>query len=140
MAFGRANVRAGAPRTRRRVALAAALTACVAATLALGPAAPAGAAPQSTSATKPVDCVDPDVPAWWHDTVANSIAISKGLPESWASSRFLPRIVCWQGTNYDRDFRARNGPLHVWHGIFAMTIEELETMQRSEERRVGKEV
>jgi len=36
---------------------------CVAATLALGPAAPAGAASQSASATKPADCVDPDVPA-----------------------------------------------------------------------------
>src|SRR5690242_3703271 len=74
-------------------------------------------------------CRHPDTPAWFQQAVVTSIGVSKGIPGWWADSPYLPRIVCWQGTGFDKDFRAQGGPLHVWHGIFAMTVEELQTIQ-----------
>jgi hypothetical protein len=74
-------------------------------------------------------CQHPDTPAWFHQAVVTSIGVSKGIPGWWADSPYLPRIVCWQGTRFDKDFRAQGGSLHVWHGIFAMTVEELQTIQ-----------
>jgi len=96
-------------------------TAVLAAAFAIGGAGPAAAGT--------TDCAHPAPPAWFHDTVTRAIAISKGIPTWWASSPYVARIVCWQGTVFDKDFQAMGGSRHVWHGIFAMTVEEMETIQ-----------
>ncbi|HEY7282062.1 MAG TPA: M23 family metallopeptidase [Actinomycetota bacterium] len=74
-------------------------------------------------------CRNPETPGWFHKAVVTSIEVSKGIPDWWAGSAYLPRIVCWQGTRFHTDFRVAGGPLHVWHGIFAMTVEEMQTIQ-----------
>jgi murein DD-endopeptidase MepM/ murein hydrolase activator NlpD len=36
--------------------------------------------------------------------------------------------VCWQGTGFDAGFHANGDAYHEWHGLFAMTVEEMETI------------
>jgi hypothetical protein len=73
-------------------------------------------------------CRSPDPPQWFHKALVGAIRISRDLPPEWAHSRNVARIVCWQQTNFDRKFRVRGGRYHVWHGIFAMTADEVETI------------
>jgi hypothetical protein len=107
-----------APHTRLTIVLVVAAT-----TLALvqGPG-PAAAAP-----IVPGACRHATAPAWFHRQVVRSIALSGDLRPAWASSPYLAKIVCWQGTLFRSGFAAR-GPNHVWHGIFAMTTQELQTI------------
>jgi Peptidase family M23 len=116
MSFGRA----GAANVRRGMFGWVAVL-VVAAVFAVGGARPANATP--------APCDHPAPPAWFHDAVANSIQIAKGIPAWWADSPYLAKIVCWQGTGFHKAFEAKGGPLHTWHGIFAMTVEELQTIQ-----------
>lgn len=85
------------------------------------------AAPASASPVRPDACGHPAQPAWFHRQVAAAIRISGDLPASWARSPYLARIVCWQGTDFGpRSVVRASG--QVWHGIFAMTTQELATM------------
>lgn len=83
----------------------------------------AGAAPSPT-----VDCKDPAVPRHFPRDLARSIRISRDLPSAWADSPFIARIVCWQGTGFREDFGEHGRGYHDWHGAFAMTTEEVETV------------
>ncbi|HXJ64712.1 MAG TPA: M23 family metallopeptidase [Actinomycetota bacterium] len=87
---------------------------------------PASAAPHRAAA--PPSCDQPNPPAWFHDAVVRSITTAKGIPKWWADTPYLAKIACWQATGFRTDFQAKGGPLHVWHGIFAMTVEEMQTI------------
>jgi hypothetical protein len=69
----------------------------------------------------------PVQPLWFHRQLIAAIRISGDLPARWARSPDIASIVCWQGTSFAPRFAAR-GPGHRWHGIFAMTTQELQTM------------
>ena len=84
---------------------------------------PAAAAPPPTR-----DCKDPSAPKHFHRDLVRSIRISRDLPERWADSPFIARIVCWQGTDFREDFVEHGHAYHDWHGAFAMTTEEVETI------------
>ena len=74
-------------------------------------------------------CYQVEEPAWFHRAVVTAIRISKDLLPRWASSPALSRIVCWQGSGFDEAY-LRDGPgYHRWHGLFAMTAEELSMVQ-----------
>jgi hypothetical protein len=111
---------------RRRRASTAVIAAAIAALLAVGTASPAEAAAQPQTPSQ--KCRDPQTPDWFHGALVSAIRVSGDLDPAWANSRFLPKIVCWQDTGFDKDFRAKGGPRHVWHGIFAMTVEEMQTI------------
>jgi Peptidase family M23 len=83
-------------------------------------------APASASVVSPDGCTNAVAPASFHRQVLNAIRISGDLSPSWAGSPYLAKIVCWQGTFYRTPFLARRGS-HVWHGIFAMTVAEMQT-------------
>jgi hypothetical protein len=73
------------------------------------------------------ECRSPKVPAAFHERVVTAIRLSGNLPRSWARSRNLSRIVCWQDTAFRSSF-VEGGPDHVWHGVFAMTVQEAKTI------------
>src|SRR6266704_974464 len=73
-------------------------------------------------------CKRPDVPIWFHRSLATAIHVSRDLPPSWAGSPYLAKLVCWQGTDFSVTFRRASAGYHVWHGLFAMTIEEMQTV------------
>ena len=79
-------------------------------------------------ARAPAACYDPDVPRHFRRQVATAIRISRDLPRAWARSPFVARIVCWQGTDFDQDFVAHGRSYYDWHGMFAMTTQEVETI------------
>jgi hypothetical protein len=85
------------------------------------------AAPASASVVTPDGCNHAAAPPWFHRQIVAAIRISGDLPAGWAGSPFIAQIVCWQGTRFGPGFAARRGG-HHWHGIFAMTIQELQTM------------
>jgi hypothetical protein len=134
MAFGRADVARGHRSSGMRAAIATMLAACLAATLLITPAQakplPATSAkPAVASAEGPIaKCRDPGTPAWFHDAIVVAIRVSGDIDPRWADSPAVPRIICWQGTEFRRDFRVKGGPMHVWHGMFAMTVEEMHTI------------
>lgn len=73
-------------------------------------------------------CFRPDVPDRFPRQVRTAIRISGDLPMRWADSPFIAKIVCWQGSRFRTDFRKVGGARFVWRGIFAMTVEEMETI------------
>jgi len=84
-------------------------------------------APASASAIVPDACAHAVAPPWFHRELLNAIRISGDLRPAWARSPYLAKIVCWQGTFFRTRFLSRGGG-HVWHGIFAMTAREVQTM------------
>lgn len=86
--------------------------------LAAPPPAVAGAARSVAS------CRNPDVPKKFHRHLVTAIQASGNLPKGWADSPNIARIICYQHTGFDTDFRA-TGYKHIWHGLFAMTVEEM---------------
>jgi hypothetical protein len=86
-----------------------------------------GTVPASASSVRPVRCNHAGRPAWFQRQLVTAIRISRDLPASWARSSYLGPIVCWQGTNFRARFAAREG-VQRWHGIFAMTVEEMQTV------------
>ena len=72
-------------------------------------------------------CLDPDVPSTFHKHLVNAIRLSGNLPSGWASSPDMPRIICYQHSGFDYRFRDTSYK-HIWHGIFAMTVEEMKTI------------
>ncbi len=73
-------------------------------------------------------CFSPDPPTRLRRQVATAIRISRDLPSSWARSPFIAKIACWQGADFATDFRERGRSYYAWHGMFAMTVEEVETI------------
>jgi hypothetical protein len=74
-------------------------------------------------------CEQVEAPAWFPRAAAAAIRISKDLRPSWGSSPALARIVCWQGSGFDERFRRDGDAEHRWHGLFAMTVDELAMVQ-----------
>jgi hypothetical protein len=117
---------------RGRRFVMAALWVLVAALVALPAegAAAAGASPASAGRSLTPSSLDscrhPDVPDWFHDSLVTSIRISKDLPPSWADSPYLGRIICWQGSAFDVTFAPPGDAFHAFHGLFAMTVQEVE--------------
>lgn len=83
--------------------------------------------PAAAGPIVPDACRHATAPARFHRQVVRAIGLSRDLPPSWGSSPYLARIVCWQGTLFRPGFLAR-GPHHAWHGIFAMTTQEMQTI------------
>jgi hypothetical protein len=94
--------------------------------LVIGSSAPSS--PASAAVTEPSDCRNPEVPSHFHQEVVAAIKISRDLPTTWARSPYLAKVICWQDTAFDTRFIA-NGPEHRWHGLFAMTIEEMKSVE-----------
>jgi peptidase M23-like protein len=86
-------------------------------------AAPPAVADNRTAAS----CRNPDVPRKFHRRLVTAIRVSGNLPKGWADSPNIPRIICYQHTGFDTDFRATSYK-HVFHGLFAMTVEEMKTI------------
>jgi Peptidase family M23 len=104
----------------RRVASVAAIT--VASGMLL-----AGPAPAATRS--PVrSCRNPDVPKGFHRHLVTAIRVSGNLPRGWAGSPNIPRIICYQHSAFDTGFRATSYK-HVFHGLFAMTVEEMRNIR-----------
>jgi len=87
------------------------------------PATPSKAAPTPTIA----GCRTPDVPPSFHRQLVTAIKVSGNLPKGWAGSPYIAKIVCWQGTAFDPGFYAHSHTQR-WHGVFAMTTREVETI------------
>jgi peptidase M23-like protein len=87
-------------------------------------AAPPPAAAANRAAAK---CRNPDIPRKFHRHLVTAIRVSGNLPKAWAESPNIPRIICYQHTGFDTDFRATTYK-HVFHGLFAMTVEEMKTI------------
>jgi hypothetical protein len=89
-----------------------------------------GATSASPSGTSPaLACRHPQVPDWFHDSLVTSIGIAKDLNPSWADSAYIPRIICWQGSAFDVQFAPPGDDDHAFHGVFAMTVEEMQMIQ-----------
>jgi hypothetical protein len=111
---------------RKRVV---AMTAAVALTLGLLHATPASADASAAGSSSDLEgCYHPDGPRRFHRQVVQAIKISGDLPREWADSPALARIACWQGAGFDTGFRERGRAYYVWRGMFAMTVEEVETI------------
>jgi Peptidase family M23 len=76
------------------------------------------------ASSSPPDCRHPRAPKGFHKRVVTAIRVSGNLPREWADSPYLAKIICWQDTGFSTSFR-NVGPDHVWHGVFAMTVQEL---------------
>jgi hypothetical protein len=109
-------------RLMRSIGLVALLSACVLGVPSLGAAttlvtgAPADENP----------CWHPSVPDWFHDSLVTSIDISRDLNPTWADSPYVAKLVCWQGSDFDVAFAPAGDDFHAFHGLFAMTVEEME--------------
>jgi Membrane proteins related to metalloendopeptidases len=73
-------------------------------------------------------CAHPEVPVWFHKSLATAIHVSHNLPPAWAGSPYLAKIICWQGSGFSAKFLEHSHSYHQWHGIFAMTMEEMRTV------------
>src|SRR5438552_705842 len=102
------------------------------ATLVAGTTPSASASARTHGSAKPSvradDCSNPTPPDTFHDNLVTAIGISRDLPTGWANSPYIANIVCWQGTNFDVTFSAAGGTYHHWYGIFAMTVQEVQTI------------
>jgi hypothetical protein len=106
---------------RRGAALAAVIATVVLGGFLVLPTSAANAAPTDA-------CRHPAVPKWFHKNLVTAIRIAGDLPSRWADSPTIPKIVCWQGTKFDRSFIARGDAYHTWRGVFAMTTDEVLTI------------
>jgi Peptidase family M23 len=97
-------------------------------TLALPMLRPTASFAAATPAGPVAACRRPDVPPWLHPSLTTAIHVSRDLRPSWAGSPYLAKILCWQGTDLSVRFLQRSAGYHVWHGIFAMTTEEMQTV------------
>jgi murein DD-endopeptidase MepM/ murein hydrolase activator NlpD len=70
-------------------------------------------------------CQHPTVPKWFGTYLYKAVKVSGDIKPGWARSAFFAKIACWQETAFDGGFRAHNRSYHHWHGIFAMTVQEL---------------
>jgi hypothetical protein len=86
-----------------------------------GPSAPAASALGAA-------CRSPSVPRWFHRYLVAAVKVSGDLRSGWARSPYIAKIVCWQGADFQAEFRAHDNSYHRWHGIFAMTSRELQTI------------
>ena len=109
---------------RRRTAIALFVAAALVMT---GSGSVADAPAASAAVSSPHDCEDPQVPSGFRSEIATAIRVSRDLPAGWADSPHLARIVCWQDSAFDPAFVA-DGPQHRWHGVFAMTTEEMRSV------------
>jgi murein DD-endopeptidase MepM/ murein hydrolase activator NlpD len=73
-------------------------------------------------------CFRPDPPRSFRRHVATAIRISRDLPRAWADAPEIAKIVCWQGSGFKTDFRSKGPSGRVWRGMFAMTVQEVETI------------
>jgi hypothetical protein len=104
-----------------------AFTAALGVALTCGPAIGAHAAASHSASTQSVAaCRHPEVPDWFHDSLVTSIQISKDLDPKWADSSFVPSVICWQGSKFDVGFAPPGDDFHAFHGVFAMTVEEVQ--------------
>ena len=90
-----------------------------------GMAASASASASANPPAAPAACRHPTVPDWFHDSLVTSIRISKDLHPGWADSPSIASIICWQGSDFDVGYAAPGDDFHAFHGLFAMTLEEL---------------
>lgn len=86
------------------------------------------ASPAPTPPTPVQACAHPKVPSWFHKSLATAIRVSRNLPADWVGSPYLAKIVCWQGTKFSAAFIQHSHSYHLWHGIFAMTVEEMQNI------------
>jgi Peptidase family M23 len=100
------------------------LTAAVASSTLLAAPVPSAVASTRNAVDR---CRNPDVPRKFHRHLVTAIRVSGNLPAGWARSPNIPRIICYQHTGFDTDFRD-TAYKHVWHGLFAMTVEEMRTI------------
>ncbi len=77
--------------------------------------------------SSPRDCRDPATPKTFHKRLVTAIRVSGNLPRDWSDSPYLAKIICWQDTRFSAALRKR-GPDRVWHGVFAMTVQEMKTI------------
>ena len=82
-----------------------------------------------TRGSGPKRCAHPSPPAWFHDSLVTAISISGDLQPGWADAPQIASIACWQGTRFDAGFHAHGDAYHDWHGIFAMAVEEMQTIE-----------
>jgi Peptidase family M23 len=85
--------------------------------------------PGAQAADQPTvaECRSPRVPPRFHHHLVVAIRLSRNLPRDWASSPYITRIICWQGTGFSTRFHAY-GPGQKWIGMFAMTRREVQTI------------
>lgn len=103
-----------------------AVSASIAVMLALGALIPPASA---TPGRPPVgSCFHPKTPHRFHQQVVTAIRVSRDLPHSWAAAPEVAKIVCWQGTDFKTDFVAHGRAYYDWHGMFAMTTQEMQTI------------
>ena len=86
------------------------------------------APPARADVLAPADCLHPQVPGNFRDTLITAIRASGNLRIGWANDEYIPRIICWQQTGFRTDFRA-NGYKQRWIGVFAMTVREMKTIK-----------
>jgi hypothetical protein len=97
--------------------------------LVLGPPVrPAAAEPMSMPAHVASLSICPITPDWFHASLVAATQLSGDLPPSWADSPYLAKIVCWQGTNFEVKFADVGDSSHRFHGLFAMAIQEVQTI------------
>jgi len=86
------------------------------------------APPPALADTRTVaSCRNPDLPRKFHRHLVTAIRVSGNLPKAWADSPNIPRIICYQHTGFGTDFRVTSYK-HVFHGLFAMSVEEMRTI------------
>jgi hypothetical protein len=83
--------------------------------------------PAPAAVSKPITCRNPQVPRGFHKSLVAAVRTSGNLPRAWADSPYLAKIVCWQDTGFETRFHA-HAPDHAWHGVFAMTVQEMKTI------------
>ena len=110
---------------RRRTAVALFVAAALVIT---GSGSVADAPAASAAVSSPHDCENPQVPSGFRSAVATAVKVSRDLPAGWGRSPYLAKIVCWQDTAFDTAFVA-DGPQHRWHGVFAMTTQEMRSVE-----------
>ena len=119
----RSTITSAEVRTRGRTAIALFVAAALALTGSIAVASSAAAAVSNPSA-----CRNPQIPSGFRKAVATAVKVSRDLPGGWAHSPYLAKIVCWQDTAFDAAFVA-DGPQHHWHGMLAMTTEEMRSVE-----------
>lgn len=91
-----------------------------------------GSATSSRAAASPRvqvgECFRPTPPRRFQRQVRRAIRISRDLPARWAGSPEIAKIACWQGTGFAPEFRERGRSYYVWRGVFAMTVQEMQTV------------
>jgi hypothetical protein len=90
---------------------------------------PAFAQPSAPAAGVTIHaCQHPVVPRWFHRNLVAAVKVSGDLHPAWIRSTYIAKVVCWQGADFDGGFADHDNSYHHWHGIFAMTSKELQTI------------